>query len=574
MRVSSAPVPRTAASVRPAPQPAILPPPPEDPSVARRSSATPVTPPVSAPEVIAAPPASAPPASAAPAVRALSLRPGAAPLPLTLESALMLAIAHSSQVQVFADLPLIRRTAIVEAAAAFDWSAFLESRWDDRSDPVGSTLTTGTAATRYLDERLTNATGLRKRTRHGGQFELAQRSGWQQTNSSFFVPNPQGTARLSLSYTHPLLRGAGRPYNESLILLAAIDTEIAHDEFLRQLQSHLLEVTRAYWGLNLERENLLVRRRSHERAEATLQQLRRRAAVDAVAAQVARADAETATRRSQWIRAEFAVRNAESRMRTLVDAPDFGQGDEVEIVPVDVPVTDLLRADVRESLAAALRSRPEVGQVVKQIKAASVRLAMSKQEMLPVLNLVTETYVAGLQDRGDIPGAWTDQFSTGRPSYAVGLQFEMPLGNRAAIARNERRRMELRQLEQQYRTTVQTLKLEVEVAVREVFASHSELDAHRRAAQASQMQLDYQERRWQQLPGEDHTASLFLDNLLAAQERLAQAEFGWANSLMTYNLALMHLRRATGELLQAENVHWHEGIVDGTPKLFIEKHPQ
>ncbi len=46
------------------------------------------------------------------------------------------------------------------------------------------------------------------------------------------------------------MRGSGRVYNESLICLAQLDAKIADEEFRRQLQTHLLEVTRAYWAVH------------------------------------------------------------------------------------------------------------------------------------------------------------------------------------------------------------------------------------------------------------------------------------------------------------------------------------
>ena len=46
------------------------------------------------------------------------------------------------------------REFFVEADAAFDWNAFVDSLWEDKSDPVGSTLTTGNAADRFNDHHL------------------------------------------------------------------------------------------------------------------------------------------------------------------------------------------------------------------------------------------------------------------------------------------------------------------------------------------------------------------------------------------------------------------------------------
>ena len=490
---------------------------------------------------------------------------------VSLQNLLVRSLDHSAQVRVFAELPEIRRTSITEADAAFDWHSFAESRWSDVSDPVGNTLTTG-GADIFEDHHASGAAGFRRRNRAGGRLEAAQRFGWQDTNSTFFIPDQQGTARLSLSYTQPLMRGSGAAYNEALTVLASIDTGVATDEFHRQLQSHLLEVARAYWGLSLERNILVQKRASLTRAEDIARRLKLRAQIDAVASQIARADAAVAARRSDLFRAEAAVRNAEGRVRALVNDPALGSiGNDVELIPTDVPSEKIIPVSVAAAVEVALRERPEVSQALRQIKAACVRLDMSENELLPVLNLVTEGYVSGLRGDGSVGDAYVGQFDDGRPSYSVGLQFEVPLGNRAARARYARRSMELRQLRNQYRTTLETLSLEVEVAARELQTSGLELDAKRQALRAAEVQLDYVTQRWIHLPGEGGTASLVLESLLDGQDRLAEAEVGLLTSRITYNLAMMELKRATGELLSCERVEIGTAMVNCLPTTVLDK---
>ena len=481
-------------------------------------------------------------------------------LPITLESLLLSALNHSSQIRVYSDLPLIRETAVIEADASFDSAAFVESRWDDTNDPVGNTLTTG-GADRYQNNQWAGSGGLRKRTRVGGKLEVTQRFGWQDTNSTFFKPNVQGTAKLALSYTQPLLRGHGLEYNESLIVLAQLDQTVAEDEFSRQLQAHLLEVARSYWGLYLERSILLQKRKAVSRAIEVMTKLESRVEIDAVASQIQRAEAEVATRQSELVRAEMAVENAEARIRALVNDPMFGDNESaIELIPMDHPINEQINFDLHTSLTTALQTRPEISQAINQIKAGSVRSEMSRNEMLPMLNLVTETYLSGLQGSGSVGDAFTDQFRVGGPSYSIGLQYEVPLENRAAKTRNERRQLELRQLRNQYETTVQTLSLEVEVAVRELDTSYNEMLAQKRAMTASQSQLDYLEKRWELLPGEQGNAALMLENLFTAQERLMRSEAAYTQTWVTYNLALINHRRATGELLQQHQISWSDYV--------------
>ncbi len=479
------------------------------------------------------------------------LNPSGQPMPIDLQTLLVAALDHSKQIKVFSDLPLIRRTSITEADAAFDWRTFVDARWDDTTDPVGNTLTTG-GAPEYENQQFAYRTGLRRKNRLGGRVDVSQQFGHQNTNSTFFLPNDQGTARLALNYTQPLMRGRGRAYNEALIVLAKIDTSIACDEFRRQLQSHLLEVTRAYWGLYLERGSYMQKEQVFERALQTLQELESRRGIDAVENQIARARAAVAERKSDLVRAQTAVLNAQERIVALINAPELKENG-LELIPQDNLIATQVPIAMDAAVQTAMQSRPEVTQAIKQIKAAGVRRGMAKNELLPQLDLILGTYTAGLQGNSDVFGAWTDQFDI-KPSYSVGIYYELPIGNRAAQARLQRRRLEVRQLAHQFDTTVETLLLEVKTAVREVETSFREARAKYQAMEAASRQLEYIQQRWKHLPGEDRNINLYLEDLLNTQLQVAQAEFGFLKAHTTYSLSLMNLNKAQGILLQQEGV--------------------
>jgi outer membrane protein TolC len=210
--------------------------------------------------------------------------------------------------------------------------------------------------------------------------------------------------------------------------------------------------------------------------------------------------------------------------------------------------------DIPSSVEQAIQNRPEINQAMRQVQASGVRYNLSKNELLPTLNLVLETYTAGLRGNSNLNNAFTDQFGEGEPSYSVGLQYEFPFWNRAAQARYQRRRLELRQMEAQFRTTLETLKLEVEVASREVTTLFREVDAKYRAMDAARTEVDYLQDRWELLPGDDRSASLLLEDLLGAQERLTGAEYEFLDAQLSYSLAQMTYKKAIGSLLVTENI--------------------
>jgi outer membrane protein TolC len=464
-------------------------------------------------------------------------------------------------VQVITDIPLIREPAILEANANFDWTSFLESRWNDVSDPVGSLLTTGNGLTnptltqdRFRDEHLTARGGVRRKNPLGGQFEIAQEVGRETTNSRFFDPRFQGTSRIRINYTQPLLRGAGLCYNQSLVVLAEIDAAAGQDEMSRGLQRQLVDVTTEYWRLYQSRARLLQKQRLLAQAERILEELEDRRDIDVLRSQIVRARSAVESRSAEIARANTEIRNTESRIRALVNAPDLGNSQQHELVPQDRPLIAPREIDRAGSVEIALQNRPEVALAVKQIKAAGIRLKMSKNELLPALNVILDSYVSGLRGNYEIDQAWLDQFRLGEPTYSAGVQYEFPLGNRAAKARYQRRQLELRQLESDLKTTMENLRQEVEVAVAEVMTTFQEMRAYYRSMEAAGVEVDYITDRWQLLPGSDRSASFLLEDLLSAQERLSANEFAFLESQMNYNVTQALYLQALGTLLQAEKI--------------------
>ena len=70
-------------------------------------------------------------------------------------------------------------------------------------------LTTG-GPSPWIDTHWTAAAGIRKQGLSGAQVEVSQQVGYEDSNSLYFVPNHQGTARMSITLTQPLYERRGR----------------------------------------------------------------------------------------------------------------------------------------------------------------------------------------------------------------------------------------------------------------------------------------------------------------------------------------------------------------------------
>jgi hypothetical protein len=490
--------------------------------------------------------------------------------PEDVEKLFVSALKYSSQIKTFSDLPLIRETTIQEAEGPYDFRLFAEGKYDNLNEPVGDILRTG-GADRYKQYSRSIGAGIRKKFKLGTEVELKQSLEGIDTNSIYFTPEDQSWARTRLTLRQPLLRGAGVKYNESVIELARVDHSISEAELRRQVESHLLEISRAYWGLYLERSVLVQKKKLAEETEKIYRKMKERQGLDVLPSLLARARSQVVARQLGAVEAEYAMRNAADRIRALVNDPALVSAQGIEIVTHQMPRHDLESLQVDDALRTALENRPEVEQVIKQIQAAAIRLMRSDRETLPDLDFFFETYVIGLHGDYQYGTAYGRQFDTGKPSYSLGLRFEYPLGNNAAEARQLRKRLEVRQLLNQLDTTVQNVFLEVQVSFREMIKNYKEMVRRYQVMESTSEEIRALVERIDYLLVQDEAYGNVLYRLMDALDRMNEAEVAFARSELTYNLSLYNLNRVTGILVSVNNIRMTRDKEDDLPVIRLER---
>ncbi len=480
-------------------------------------------------------------------------RAGIAPRSISVDVTTLVqqALIYSSQVQVLQADPEVQHRIVKQEEATFDWRTFLNAKYDDLNDPIGNTLTTGNNDSRFEDHHTVSSGGLKRRTTAGGEVKLSQQFGYQDNNSRFLLPNPQSTSRLELSFRQPLMSQSGVAYNQSQIVLARINASSSGDETLEELQRHLYGVAEAYWKLYRARAEFFQRQKLLSSAQKVLQTLEGRHGVDTIPRQILRARAAVARAESRMQRAVTDIRNAESQLRLLVNDPEMLNGGAVEFTPMEAPSMVPLPVGLRESLQEALVNRPDISHAIRQMRASGVRMGVSKSEMLPKLDFIVSSYVAGLENKAQFVDSFNNQFTQGRPGYTVGMEFEVPLGNRAAKAKVEQRQWELKRAINSFKATVETSLTEVEIASREVDTAWRELLGKYQAMVAAQNEVSYLQDRFDVLPNVEESSILLLEDLLDGYERLADEEAAFAQAQTSYSLSIIQLRRSTGTMLRS-----------------------
>jgi len=465
------------------------------------------------------------------------------------------ALQNSPFILAISKSPLIRQTNVGEACAEFDPEIFLLSQFDDRYDPVGNQLTTGTTAPFLKDHIWSGDLGVRRKMMNGATLEARQQFGFQNSNSSFFDPQDQGTATLSLNYAQPLLRGRGSAYNRHQILIAQLDSTASWDVFAAQLQDELTKIVEAYWSLYFHRARLLQKENNVKRGEEVLRKLEDRSALDSLPSQIARARSAVQLRRTELANARRDIKNAETNIRRLIGSPENFQAMAPELLPEEAPSLIEPQRDLTSVIEQAIQLRPEIKQAIQRGKVAAVQKRVSEHELLPELNLIFNTYVAALKGDSDILGAWGDQFTGSSPGYGVGFEFNTPYYRRAARSINKRQGLVLDQVRHEIDQTVNNVVAEAQIAWRQVDSAYQTVISAAAAISAARTDLLQNEARWNSFAliegdlSEGQNPTTLLDQLLDAQQRLANAELTYSESLLEFKRAEVELKRATGQLL-------------------------
>ncbi len=488
--------------------------------------------------------------------------------PVDTNSLAYLALMNSPRIQAISQNPLIRELQVVEADSLFDPLAFVKTAFNDRNDPVGNTLTTGGPP--FLEDHLWNGEfGVRRKARTGANIELGQRLGFHNSNSVFFLPQDQGTATLALTVTQPLLRGRGRFVNESQVLIAQAQSGTAWDTFANELQDELQQVAISYWRLVYDRTVLLQKKQSVERGEQVLRLLEGRHNLDSSPSQIARARSAVETRRTGLANAYRDVKNAETEIRRRIADQDWAQASSVELLPQELITPEQAPFELDDVVRTALEYRREIQEAIHRARIAGIQQDVGENELLPELSLLIGGYVSALNGDSGVFRSWADQFEN-KPGYNVGLNFEMPYGNRAARSRLTQRKLQMVKIRAEVEEAIQRVIAESQVAVRRLDSAQQTRQSAYIAILAAIDDLIHQNKRWEAfalvegdaIDGQNPT--LLLNQLLDSQERLAAAELIFAQAEFEIKAAEVGLYRTMGTLLRYQNFDLQRC---GTPDL-------
>ncbi len=472
---------------------------------------------------------------------------------LGLQEIIQRVVANNGDVRVAGYTPAIDQTRVIEAEARFDPTFFSNFTLDRRaSTEVFNTA--GAGATTYALDG-----GLRQNLQSGGQAEVRYRTTLVDESNTGFASNgnPRYVNELTVQIQQPLLRDFGNEINRARISINRNNQKISLLDFRRQLEESIAETEQRYWELVQAEREVRITERLLQRSIDTADIIIRRGGDDVTRAQISQANSSIESRRTELIASRTRVRDLSDQLKRLMQDPSIATSSPTAVLPAVPPIDAPVTFEFDEVASQALENRLELGQQQFRVNNADIAAKVAKNNLLPQLNLNLQGTLAGsdtqwINAAGDqfskVSGEFDDQANIG---FQVALQFEIPIGNRAARAIYQRAMLQRMQAIEQYRSTIEQIMLDVRTAWRQVNSTWNQIGASRQARFAAADALAAVEMRQQQ--GEALTPN-FVQLILDRQEVLAQTERQEAAAISNYNIAISRLELSKGTLLRYNNV--------------------
>jgi outer membrane protein TolC len=461
----------------------------------------------------------------------------------SLPDVLARAIEHNLQLKAASLDPQIAEASLSAERAKFEAVFTPSARFRNDDQP---SLNTTVANSQKLAS-LSGGVSVPLRT--GGRANIALSGGYTQSDNPFLTTGESYSAGLDASVSLPLLRGSGRAVNTASIKIAGYEADLAMARTKLQVIGVLAQTQRAYWNLVGTRQELVVRQKQLELAQAQLDAARRRVnAGSSPELELTRAESGVASSLNAIITAETNVLTATRALKRLVASPEAPVLGEQTINPTTPPEAQELALDRDRLLTLAQDNRAELVQTELQLLVDALNIDLAQDATRPAL---TADAAYGYDGLGRNVFGATRTLTRGKfQSWSLGLSGEIPIeGDQAADARLRRAMLSRVQRLATDADQRQSIQQEVLDAIDRVASAWQRIIAAQQSAILAGRTLDGERR---QFDAGTRTSTDVLD----ASARLADAQSQEVRALSDYRLALVDLAVATGTVLGDADIRW------------------
>ncbi|HSG01127.1 MAG TPA: TolC family protein [Vicinamibacterales bacterium] len=367
------------------------------------------------------------------------------------------------------------------------------------------------------------------------------------TASGLATFNPQLGSAFTFSFDQPLWQGFSIDQNRATLEVSQRNRVITD----LQVQQSIVELDTAvrfsYLRLISAIEQNKVANENMSVAEESLRQARARVEVGvAPEIEIVENEAQVEGRREAVISTEAEIQAAKDALRRLILDPARPDYWTVDIEPTDTISLTPPQIDVERATANALANRLDLQRERRNLEIIDLNTRVTETYTKPSVDLnltLRSTAVGGTQivapgESAQIKYSTVlgDTFSFQYPSWTVGVNVGIPIGQTTAKAGLAQLRVEQRQQAIVIQDAELRVVEQVRAAARDVETSYRRVQALQRSREATERQLEAEERRF--AVGLSTTFQL-----QSRQTQLFAARFAEVQAIIGYEQALINFER-------------------------------
>jgi len=463
---------------------------------------------------------------------------------LSLEEAVLRALANSLDIRVVSFDPAIAREDMVRAAAAFDFTVF------GAMDRIHAENKQANTFSGTITKQRNMSFGVRQHTTTGADWSLqwAMTRAWDNSSNAFNILNTHYEPTLVMQVTQPLFRNAWPGFNLAQLRIARINAKISDAAFRDKVEEVITQVYSLYWTLIQARRSVEIQRRLLDQTQKTYGITLSRSGLDAPGAIITQIQASVRIRAAALITARKNILDVQEALARLLNDPQINALSKHEVIPTTPMVTERIELDPVDQMLLALQHNPQLEQAKLGIAASEINVKVAKNQALPKLDLSASAGIQDLATHAD--RANFDMFHGDYASFSLGLAFEYPAGNRDRLANLRQRKLDRTKAIVTMQNTADQLAVSIAERIRQIQTSHDEIVYQHAAVKASEAQL------WalEALETKRARTPEFLQLKLQVQGTLAGSEQAELQAMVNYNNALADLARINGTVLELNRV--------------------
>lgn len=351
---------------------------------------------------------------------------------------------------------------------------------------------------------------------------------------------------VGATFTQPLLKNAGFTPTLAALRMSAMDSEIAFQQYRRQLMLTVSRAECAYWNLYFAQEQLRFYDNSVSVAQNILDDSHQKLnAGQASGLDVMEAQSGLALRETKRNEAQQGYFDALGTLETLTGKSlpaNLSGMNETQIRVVDVPPETNAPLTYAEKFQAALELNPDYLIQKQKYKQEELRVNVARNQLLPELDFKGAYGFNGL---GSTPGNAVELAdSQNFPSWSAGLELIIPMAGNIK-GRHEFSAAKLSSQEAYLALHgIQTeIGNQLNFAIRKTEAWQQSIQSYQTVVRYNEELLDTQTKRLSAGTIDGHKVLEVEADLLDARQNLA-------NALVQYRQAILQVEIASGSILQ------------------------